>query len=190
MDIRYLLFAILIIKLFIIEGFTNIYQKNLSLDNKYPDKEQFFPIHNHENLRISDENKTILGNNNYKIINNSIKEPLQGPFSAFLDANNFRLYNQFYHSPITDKTYSSNLDYSRQFDYSIIQNEDNKKNLLEKEKENDKKINNPYYLYGHPENNSKILYSDELQEMFLKIKNTNDRHINNTHSGRGFHNIN
>ena len=66
-------------------------------------------------------------------------------------------------------TYSSNLDYSRQFDYSIIQNEDNKKNLLEKKKKMIKKsIIHTIYM-NSPKNNSKILYSDELQNV-LKNK--------------------
>ena len=184
MDIRYLLFIILSVLIFKNEGFVNIYQKNLNLDDKYPDQTQFYPVHNHNIFRINNEEKTILGNNNYKIIQNTIKEPQHGPFSAFLDVNNFRTYNQFFHAPITDKTYGFDVD------YQIIQNEDsNKKELLEKEIENDNTISNPNYLHGHPENNSKILYSDELQEMFLKVKNKNDRNINNTHFGQGFHGI-
>ena len=190
MDIRYLLFIIFIIFIYKNEGFVNIYQKNLNSDDTYPDKNQFYPVHNHNIFRINNEEKTILGNNNYKIVKNSIKEPQDGPFSGFIDANNYRTYNQFYHAPITDKTYGFDVEYKRQYDYKIVQNEDNnKKELLKKEKENDNKISNPNYLYGHPENNSKILYSDELQDMFLKVKNENDRNINNTHSGQGFHGI-
>ena len=34
-----------------------------------------------------------------------------------------------------------------------------------------------------------VKLSDELQEMFLKVKNINDRNINNTHFGQGFHGI-
>ena len=51
----------------------------------------------------------------------------------------------------------------------------------------DKKIHNPYYLHGHPENNSKILYSEEIQDMFLKVKGETNRHTDIGITGGGHH---
>ena len=56
-----------------------------------------------------------------------------------------------------------------------------------KEKNHDKLIHNPFYLYGHPRNNSKILYSDEIQDMFLKIKGIYNRHTDIGIRGDGYH---
>jgi len=191
MDIRYLLFLTFVIILYFnYEGFT-IYQKNLNT-GEYPDKKQFFTVHNHSKTTIPDENKelTILGNNNYKLVNNSVKEPQEGPYSAFLDLNDFRTYEHFYHAPITDKSYTSSVSYANQLDYEIIQEEDtNKKELLSIEEENDKSIHNPFYLYGHPDNSSKILYSDKLQDLFLSVKGGTKRHETETHVGKGFHGL-
>lgn len=65
----------------------------------------------------------------------------------------------------------------------------NKSDLVRREKLNDSFIHNPNYLYGHPDNNSKILYNDRLQELFLKYKNETNRYENVSHSGDGFHHI-
>jgi len=43
-------------------------------------------------------------------------------------------------------------------------------------------------LQGHPENNSKILYSEELQDIFLKVKGKTNRHTDIGISGGGHHN--
>ena len=191
MDFRYLIFLLFLLMVVNLEGFTNIYHQNLNLEKDYPDKEQFFPVHNHSKIKLRNrEELTILGNNNYKIINNTIKEPQSGPYSAFLDVNKFRNYDQFFHAPITDKTYRFDVGYERQYNYDIIQNEDlNKKELLTKEKENDKLIHNPDYLYGHPKNTSKILYNEPIQKMFLKFKNETNRYENVSHKGPGFHDL-
>lgn len=184
MDIRIILLIFLVIvSFFDCEGFINLYQRNFSEESNYPDKNQFYPVHNHNKVKIGNDELMILGNNNYKVINNSVKEPLSGSFSAFLDVNKIRTFDHFFRSPITDKKYGFDVSYERQYEYDIIQNEDNnKKELLRKEKENDLLINNPYYLYGHPKNNSKILYSEELQDLFLKYKNTTNRYEDIGHS--------
>ena len=83
----------------------NIHNKNLNNDNKYPDKKIFYPISNHNKVEVMGTEKELLGNFNYRVIQNSIKEPQHGVYSAFLDANNLRNYDHFYHAPITDKRY-------------------------------------------------------------------------------------
>ncbi len=168
------------------EGFS--YQRNLNEDPDYPDKTQFYAVSNHTiNVGKDDQEREILGNNNYKLVQNAIKEPQHGAYSAFLVVNKLRPFDQFYHSPITNERSRGDVSYGRQFDYEIIQAEDvNKYELLKKEEENDKLIHDPFYLHGHPKNTSKILYSDEIQDMFLKIKGIYNRHTNNTHTGDGW----
>ena len=68
MDIRYLIFIIFIILIFKKEGFVNIYHKNLNTDDKYPDKTQFYPVHNHNIFKI----------NNLNVIDNETKDRLYG----------------------------------------------------------------------------------------------------------------
>lgn len=191
MDVRYLFFFIFILILLNCEGFTNIYQKNVNTEPEFPDSIQFYPVVNHNKIKLRNNKETyILGNNNYKLVDNSIQEPQKGSYSAFLDVNRFRNFDHFYHSPITDKTYGSDISYDRQFNYQIIQEEDpNKYELLQLEKENDQQIHNPMYLHGHPENNSKILYNDNIQEMFLKLKNKTNRYDDIGHEGSGYHSI-
>lgn len=188
MDLRMIvLIGLLIFCVCRTEGF--IYQQNLSEDNEYPDKTQFYVVANHNTIQLkNDIEREILGNNNYKLVNNTIKEPQHGAYSAFLDVNELRSFDQFYHSPITDETYGFDVSYDKQLNYEIIQAEDiNKKELLNKEKDNDKLIHNPFYLYGHPKNNSKILYSDEIQDMFLKVKGIYNRHTDIGIRGGGHH---
>ena len=184
MDLRTIIFiGLLIFCVYRIEGF--VYQKNLNEDPEYPDKTQFYVVANHN---IGQE-KEILGNNNYKLVKNAIKEPQHGTYSAFLDVNELRSFDHFYHAPITNERSRSDVSFARQIeDYEIIQASDvNKYELLEKEKENDKLIHNPFYLYGHPKNNSKILYSDEIQDIFLKIKGIYNRHTDIGIRGGGHH---
>ena len=188
MHIRTILFLGLLIFCFSqTEGF--IYQRNFNEDPEYPDKTQFYAVANHNiNVGKDDQEREIQGNNNYKLVQNAIKEPQPGAYSAFLDVNKLRSFDHFYHAPITNERSRSNVSYERQLDYEIIQAEAvNKYELLEKEKENDKLIHNPFYLYGNPKNNSKILYSDEIQDTFLKIKGIYNRHTDIGIRGDGYH---
>ena len=193
MDNRYLflLSVVFFLCLTQTEGFISIYNDNLTTDSSNPDKKQFYPVANHNKIQLKDEHEeTILGNNNYKTVVNSIQKPLKGPYSAFLDVHELRNFDHFYHAPITDKSFPFDVSFERQFNYEIIQEEDiNKYELLEKEKENDSLIHNPFYLHGNPKNNSKILYSDDIQEMFLKVKDKTTRYVNVGQRGPGFHGI-
>jgi hypothetical protein len=177
------------------EGFMNsslvtIYNKNLNTDNEYPDKKQFYTTANHNKVKMGREQGTLLGNSNYRMVDNTIKEPQHGSYSAFLEVNGFRSFDQFYHAPISEKTHHFDVSYDRVFgnDLDIIQGEDiNKYELYRLEEERDQKIHNPYYLHGHPENNSKILYSEEIQDMFLKVKGITNRHTDIGITGGGHH---
>lgn len=153
------------------EGYIS-YNENLNKDNEFPDNTQFFFVNANEYINE----------------HNSIKEPQEGVYSGFLDANNLRSYEHFFHSPISQRSKSNNLSYNRQYEYQIIQEEDpNKYELLESEKINDRFINDPRYTYGSKENNSPILYSEEIQSMMLRHKNKTNRYENVSHTGPGYH---
>jgi len=187
--------AILYFLYFCKEGFMNsslvtIYNKNLNTDNEYPDKKQFYSTANHNKIKMGREQGTLLGNSNYRVVNNTIKEPQHGPYSAFLEVNGLRSFDQFYHAPISEKTHHFDVSYDRVFGNDldvILEEETNKYELYKLEGERDNKIHNPYYLHGHPKNNSKILYSEELQDMFLKVKGITNRHTDIGISGGGHH---
>ena len=196
MNIQIIIIGIILYFLFFCrEGYqnsslTNIYNKNLNEDQNYPDKKQFYATANHNQINLGRENKTLLGNSNYKIVNNAIKEPQHGPYSSFLDVNRLRSYDQFFHAPISQNTEHFDVSYARVFEneLDVIREEDlNKYELYKLEEERDKQIHNPYYLYGHPENNSKILYSEEIQDMFLKVKGETNRHTDIGITGGGHH---
>ena len=159
---------------------TNIHQTNLNTDNMYPDRTVFYPVSNHKKVKIGDTEKELIGNYNYRVVKNTIKEPQHGPYSAFLGVNKLRSYDHFFHAPITDKKYGKDFHYDRFFrddGQDIIEAEDINKYQLYKEQETIEEMDyNPFDLYGHPDNNSKILYSDEIQMQFLKIKGTTNRH--------------
>jgi hypothetical protein len=203
---REILFLILFFYLFINcsnkEGFyssfynklSNIHQTNLNTDNKYPDRTIFYPVANHVKVKLGDKQQELLGNYNYRVIKNTIKEPQHGVYSAFLDVNKLRSYDHFYHAPITDKRYRKDFKYDRFFrgdGQEIIQEKDRNKYELYKDlKEIEEQDFEPFDLFGHPSNNSKILYSDEIQERFLKIKDETNRYVNVSHKGlRGYSKI-
>ena len=171
----------------------NIHQTNLNTDNKYPDRTVFYPVSNHMKVKLGNIEQKLIGNSNYRAVKNTIKEPQHGPYSAFLDVNKLRNYDYFFHAPITDKKYNKDFHYDRYFredGQDIIQAEDSNKYQLYKEKEMIGEMDsNPFDLYGHPDNNSKILYSDEIQMRFLKIKGATNRHTDVGQRGSGYSNV-
>lgn len=192
MDLRILLFIVFTFFIFKCEGFTTmIHHDNTNDEERYPDDKQFFPVHNHSQIKLRNEDpQIILGNNNYKVVENSIKEPQHGTFSAFLDTHKIRTYDNFYRSPITDKSFPLDPTYERQFEYEIIQNEDdNKEELLKKEKKNDSLFHDPNFKYGSINPKHTILYSNEIQDMFLKVKKETNRYENVSHNGPGYHQL-
>lgn len=194
------LFFYLILKCKTKEGFyssfynklTNIHQTNLNTDNKYPDRTIYYPVANHNKIKYGNTEQELIGNYNYRVIKNTIKEPQHGTYSAFLDVNELRNYDHFYHAPITDKRYNKDFKYDRYLredGQEIIQQGDDKYQLYKKQEEIEGQDFNPFDLLGHPHNNSKILYSDEIQERFLKIKGETNRHTDVGNSGPGFSSI-
>lgn len=194
------LFFYMILKCHNKEGFyssfynklTNIHQTNLNIDNEYPDRTIFYPVANHPKVKLGNTEKELLGNYNYRVIKNTIKEPQHGPYSAFLNVNKLRSQDHFYHAPITDKRYRKDFKYDRYLrgdGQEIIQQGDDKYQLYEKQEEIEAQDYDPFDLFGHPENNSKILYSDEIQGRFLKIKGETNRYTHVGNSGKGFSSI-
>ena len=195
-----ILFFYLIIKCSNKEGFynsfynklANIHQTNLNTDNEYPDRTIFYPVANHNKVKLGNTEQELLGNYNYRVIKNTIKEPQHGTYSAFLDVNKLRSYDHFYHAPITDRKYRQDFKYNRYLredGQEIIQQGDNKYQLYKQQGEIEGQDFEPFDLLGHPHNNSKILYSDEVQERFLKIKGETNRYTDVGNSGPGFSSI-
>ena len=193
-----LLFFYLILKCQNKEGFyssfynklTNIHNTNLNTDNEYPDRTVYYPVANHNKVKLGNIDQELMGNYNYRVIKNSIKEPQHGVYSAFLDVNKLRSYDHFYHAPITNNRYKKDFKYDRfmkEDGQEIIQGEDKNKYQLYKDLEIiEEQDSDPFDLFGHPRNNSKILYSDDIQEKFLKIKGETNRYVNIGFTGDGY----
>ncbi len=193
-----ILFFYMILKCHNKEGFyssfynklANIHQTNFNTDNKYPDRTIFYPVANHPKVKLGITEQELLGNYNYRVIKNTIKEPQHGTYSAFLDVNKLRSYDHFYHAPITDKKYRKDFKYDRYLredGQEIIQEKDiNKYQLYKEQEEIEAQDFDPFDLFGHPENNSKILYSNEIQDRFLKIKGETNRYTHIGNTGPGF----
>jgi len=154
------------------ESYENIYQKNDILKDE-PDNKQFYAC----GQKNMDNDDSYLydkyPNSNYYIKPNSVKEPQVGTYSAFVDVNKIRTYDHFYHAPICEDTYPFVNNIDSQFrlipgafpeeDISLLYQE-------EKDKDTDG-LKNPYYLYGHPKNiQNKILYKNNINDMFLRHK--------------------
>ena len=171
-----------------IENYINSYQNNKTLSNEPDDKQFYFCSHSKFKNDI-DYPFEEYPNSNYKVKINSIKKPLKGTFSSFIDIHKLRSYDHFYHAPICEDTYSFNNNIRSQF-RSIIQADDDISLLLEEEKNKDSYgLNNPYFLYGNPQFiQNKILYDNDIQKNFLDIKlgspkhHEDDKHLIHDHN--------
>ena len=178
------------------EAYENVYQKN-DIRALEPDDTQFYACNN---SKFKD-----FGNSDYHLRRNAVREPLKGTFSAFLDVNKIRTYDHFYHSPICEDDIIRNEDgtikenHSFTFDTDINSQfrlipgafpEEDKSLLYEQELQKDSHdLRNPYFFYGNPKFiQNKIIYDDEINDMFLKIKqgltphHEDDRHYENIES--------
>ena len=104
---------------------------------------------------------------------NQFSKPLQGTYSAFLDINKIRTYDHFYHAPICENTFSFDTDINSQF--RLIPGaftEEDKSLLYEQELQKDSHdLRNPYFFYGNPKFiQNKIIYDDQINDMFIKVK--------------------
>ena len=183
--------ALLVLCLSNTEGYlsNNGYMKNKSTE-KYPDDTVFFAcnekiaIEECDNLNktnCTNNRKCIykdgscqskrFPNNHYKIDTNSIKDPLEGTFSAFLDNTKIRTYDHLYHSPICEDTYEFISDYKNQY-RPIIQEEDEISGLLQNEKDLDKvAMKDPSFTYESADyEGNRILHDSKLQQLFLEVK--------------------
>jgi hypothetical protein len=153
------------------------YENNKISEDK-PDEKLFFSCSHARYAEDSDYPFEEYPNSNYKIVKNSISEPLKGSYTTFKDIYNISDNDEeFYHSPICEESYEFNDNYKLQF-RNIIEDSDDKEYLIDLEKYYDSQIiHNPYYVEGNPEYiGNKILYSPELKEKFLKIKLEMDKH--------------
>ena len=146
------------------------YISNQPPPNK-PDDLQFYACHDYSSTNN-------LGNTNYKLKKHDIGEPLQGPYTYFLDEYGIRNYDEIFHSPICERHYNFNDVSSVNVPSEILDHEDllRQDEILSLEEEYDKNsVKDPYYLYGNPEYiANKLIYSDEINELFLKNHTSHD----------------
>ena len=193
----YILFFVIFLLLLLLisgdrtcENYENIYESNKILPNQ-PDDKQFY-VCRHEKF-IDDEDYPFeqYPNSNYHIKTNQVSKPLKGTYSAFLDTNKIRTYDHFYHSPICENTYSFDTDINSQFRFipGAFPEED-KSVLYEQELQKDSHdLRNPFFLHGNPKFiQNKIIYDDEINDMFIKVKkglplhHEDDRHYEGINS--------
>jgi drug/metabolite transporter (DMT)-like permease len=127
------------------------------------------------------------------------EKPQKGAFSAFLDSHKIRTYDHFYHAPICEDDndsydFNTNIDSAFRLIPGAFPEEDiNEIYRVEQDKDSHD-LRNPFYTIGNPEYiENKILYEDDIQDMFLKIKleqplhHEDDRHLVNDHQYEGTH---
>jgi len=145
------------------------YISNQPPPNK-PDDLQFYACHDYS----SNNN---LGNNNYKLNKHGVGEPLQGPYTYFIDEYGLRNYDEIFHAPICERPFSfkdiSSVNTPEIIDHSDLLKQDK---LVSLEEEYDKNsVKEPYYLYGNPEYiANKLTYSDEINDLFLRNHTSNN----------------
>ena len=134
-----------------------------------PDSMQYYSCHDYTNTQN-------LGNNNYKMIDHTIEEPLEGPYTDFLNIYKIRNYDELFHAPICDRHYGFNTPADISIP-EILNNEDSSAELLLIEEEYDRNaVKDPYYLYHNPRYiANKVTYSDETNDLFLMNHRSNDK---------------
>ena len=130
---------------------------------------------------------------------NQVAKPQKGTFSAFIDSNKIRTYDHFFHAPICeDDNESYEFDTTISSQFRLIPGafpEENKERIYKDELDKDSHdLRNPYFFHGNPKYiQNKILYEEEIQDMFLKIKleqplhHEDDRHLVHDHQYEGTH---
>lgn len=152
--------------------------ENNKISKDKPDDKLFFSCSHARYEDDSDYPFEEYPNSNYKIVRNSISDPLKGSYTNFKYRYNLSDNDDnFYHSPICERPYEFNDNYKLQF-RNIIEDSDDNEYLIDLEKHYDSQMNpDPYYVEGNPEYiGNKIIYSPELKEKFLKIKLNMDKH--------------
>lgn len=180
------------------ENYENIYESNEVLPEG-PDNKQFYACRQDKLSDNPESPFTKYPNSNYRVKVNQVSKPLKGTFSAFLDVNKIRTYDHFYHAPICeDDNESYDFDTNIGSQFRLIPGafpEENKKRMYRDELDKDSHdLRNPYFFYGNPKYiQNKMLYDDEIQDIFLKIKleqplhHEDDRHLVHDHQYEGTH---
>jgi len=181
------------------ENYENIYESNKVLSVE-PDDKQFYACRQDKNQDNPEFPFQKYPNSNYRVKANQVSKPQKGTFSAFLDVNKIRTYDHFYHAPICeDDNESYEFDTNIGSQFRLIPGafpEEDKERIYRDELDKDSHdLRNPYFFHGNPEYiQNKILYDDEIQDMFLKIKleqplhHEDDRHLVHDHPYEGTHN--
>ena len=180
------------------EGFINTYESNEVLSDE-PDDVQYYACRQDVSSDNSDYPFQKYPNSNYRVKHNNVKKPQKGTFSAFLDSHKIRTYDHFYHSPICEDDnesydFNTNIDSAFRLIPGAFPEEDiNEIYKVEREKDSHD-LRNPFYTLGNPEYlANKILYEDDIQDMFLKVKleqplhHEDDRHLVNDHQYQDTH---
>ena len=141
------------------------YQNN-SVSEFEPDDTQFMVCQN-----TLKEGEKVKGQNYYHMKRNKISEPLEGTYSNFIDMFNIRKMDNFYYSPICEKSYPSKTNYSSVFNRKVLL--DNNEDYREESELDDLELNDPFYVYGNPKYiQNKITYNNEnLENTFLNTRN-------------------
>lgn len=121
---------------------------------------------------------------NYKKIVTKINDPLNGPYTSFIDVNNLRHYDKYHRTPICKSPYFFKDNYKQQF-MDILDNTDktnkNYVNILNKEKEYYDLHIDPFIkerLFNDNEFEDKLIYDRKIIDKFLEQKLNDDRRIN------------
>jgi len=139
---------------------------------------QYYACHDYSELENRGIISSSMANNNYKIKQHGVSEPLRGAYSSFLDIYKIRKYDELFHAPICEKRYnfkdiSSVNTPNHILDHSDLLHEDE---LLSEEAEYDRNaVKDPYYLLGNPYYiGNKLTYSDEANGLFLREHKSHD----------------
>ena len=189
-------FFLLLFLMFFKEGFINNYEPNEVLSDE-PDDMRYYACRQDVSTDNPDYPFQKYPNSNYRVKYN--RSPQKGTFSNFLDTHKIRTYEHFYHAPICEDDnesydFNTNIDSAFRLIPGAFPEEDiNEIYRVEREKDSHD-LRNPFYTYGNPEYlENKILYEDDIQDMFLKIKleqplrHEDDRHLVLDHQYVGTH---
>ena len=163
---------------------------NLNKTNK-PDNTKFLPTKYFKTIKKRDIEKKILSPTEYI----TTKKEIYNDDNNFLHRNIKRINkavgnvekSDYFNSPITDKKALFSPDYKTFFDYKIIRDEnENKKELLEIESDNDKKIPiDLEYYYSEPTNNIKIILPEKINDEILQTKEIVNSITDGIYKGKG-----
>lgn len=180
------------------ENYTNlnkeIYENNRTNPNE-PDSKQFYACRQERFKNSLNYPFERYPNSNFRVKENEVKAPLKGTFSAFLDVHKIRNYDHFYHSPICEDdpgkesyNFKTNLDSQFRLIPGAFPEEDINVIYQEELDKDSHDLRNPHYSYSNPEYiQNRILYDDEIQNIFLRIKleqplhHEDNSHIVNDH---------